>query len=57
MKKSAKKLTLSKETLHGLTRSQITNVAGGNNNSKVATECKVLSCVTCDTTDGLICLC
>jgi len=57
MKKSPKKLTLARETLRGLTSSQVVEVAGGNNNSKVETQCKVLSCVTCAMTDGLICLC
>jgi len=50
MKKSAKKLTLAKETLRGLTDSQINNVAGGNR-TKVYTECPDISCggVTCAT--------
>ena len=43
MKKSIKKLTLAKETLRGLTDSQINNVAGGNN-SKVYSQCPDKSC-------------
>lgn len=43
MKKSIKKLTLSKETLRNLTEKQMLEAAGGNN-SRVYSECPDKSC-------------
>lgn len=43
MKKSIKKLALSKETLRNLNEEQLNDVAGGNN-SRVYSECPDKSC-------------